>query len=349
MKIILLPTFLVAAGSLLSLSVRADDAPPPPPDVVLPAPPALPALPAIPGVPDLAPMMSNLQRQLQGQLSQVGAVVQDVMTLLPGMAAQDAFARQAGRPGRTLVLPSGAADAKGDVGNAEEDLNVMARILEKALAPGAETDDRRAMGIAISSLGSPPSAPRNLYLEGYGAVFFLDVSFPLLPPPKKSEEAKAKAPVSSEWEEARREIDAARSPEPRGNGVVGWASRNSPRGGVEYDADKVERLKDDLLESLKNATHIRDLKPEESITVVVTGTAGNRAQRFVTRKNSGDGRNNRIAIEEYHHEIVRAPGAPGARSESTMTLRVKKSDADAFAAGKLDLEEFRKRATVRTY
>jgi hypothetical protein len=345
MKTMLLPTFLVGAGALLGALVRADDAPPlppPPPDLVVPAPPDVKALPHLPLVPDLAPLMSDLHRQLQGQLSQVGSVMQDVMTLVPGLAGGDAYARQAARPGRTLVLPSGAADARENMGNAEEDLNVMARILEKALAAGAETDDRRAMGIAISSLGSPPSAPRNLYLEGYGAVFFLDVSFPLLPPPKKSEEARAKAPVSSEWEEARRELDAARSPEPRVTGVF----RNSLRGGAEYDSDKVDRLKDDLLESLRNASHIRDLKPEESVTVVVTGTSGIRAQRFVARKGGGEGRNARNGVEEYHHEAARAPGA---RGETTMTVRVKKSDAEAFAAGKLNLEEFRKRATVRTY
>src|SRR5687767_11934558 len=114
MKTMLLPVLLIAAGGL---SVRADDAPPlppPPPDILVPAPPAVKALPGLPGIPDLAPMMSNLHRQLQGELSQVGAVVQDVLTFLPGgLAGGDPFMRQAGRPGRTLVLPSGAADAKG--------------------------------------------------------------------------------------------------------------------------------------------------------------------------------------------------------------------------------------------
>jgi len=187
-----------------------------------------------------------------------------------------------------------------------------------------------------------PDQRRNL--EGYGAVFFLEVAFPLLPPPKKTEEVKAKPPVSSEWEEARRKLDAARSPEPRVNGVF----RNN-RGGFEYDADKVDRLKDDLLDSLKNASHIRDLKPEESITVVVTGSSGNRPQRVVSRRNSGDGKNNRTAVEEIHRDVSFAPGVPGAHSESTMTMRVKKADAEAFASRKLDLEEFRKRSTTRTY
>jgi hypothetical protein len=62
-----------------------------------------------------------------------------------------------------------------------------------------------------------------------------------------------------------------------------------------------------------------------------------------------DGRNARGQGEEIHREILRAPGATGAPGDSTMTVRVKKADADAFAAGKMELEEFRKRATTRTY
>lgn len=219
----------------------------------------------------------------------------------------------------------------------------MARILEKALTVGGEPDDRRAMGIAISGGGAPPSAARNLYLDGYGALFFLDVNFPLIPPPKRTEETKVKAPPSSEWEEARRELDAARSPERQ----IGKAFlKDSGRaGGVEYDEEKVEQLKDDLLESLKNATHIRDLKPEESITVVVTGNS-QRGPRRVTRKSGGDGWNTQSSVETVHHEVVRVGGG---HAESTLTLRVKKADAEAFSEGKLDLDAFRKRAIVQTY
>jgi hypothetical protein len=233
--------------------------------------------------------------------------------------------------------------------SAEEDLNVMARILEKALVAREDHGpDRRAMGIAISMLGPPSSAPRNLYLDGYGAVFFLDVNFPLLPPPKPEAEPKSKEPVSSEWEEAQRELDAARSPEGK-LGFKNWPRFKNPAGdGADYDADRVEQLKDSILESLKNATHIRDLKPEESVTVVVTSAAGVRSERQFTRRSSGDGRSVRATADAVFY----APDSsrtPAGRTETTLTIRVKKSEADAFAKGKMDLDEFRKQASVRVY
>ena len=38
-----------------------------------------------------------------------------------------------------------------------------------------------------------------------------------------------------------------------------------------------------------------------------------------------------------------------ARRGTIMTIRVKKSDADAFAKGKMNLEDFRKKARITTY
>jgi hypothetical protein len=285
-------------------------------------------------------MLSELHRHLQSHLSHVTSAVHElVAAVVPGpFGGGDVFVRQGTRPGRTVIIPGQEMDPKA-AANAEEDLNVMARILEKALASrDNDRDERRAMGISLSMAGPSSGAPRNLYLDGYGAVFFLDVKFPLMPPPRKEEEPKAKEPVSSEWEEARHELDASHSPDWRGNSL-------GKRGAMEYDAERVEELKDAILESLKNATHIRDLKADESITVVVTGGAGSRPDRRATRKTTTDGRN---TLEE-HSVWIDGSRAGAGRGEATLTLRVKKSDADAFAKGKLDLDEFRKRAITRVY
>jgi hypothetical protein len=42
-------------------------------------------------------------------------------------------------------------------------------------------------------------------------------------------------------------------------------------------------------------------------------------------------------------------GDGGGSAESVLTIRVKKSDIDAFAKGKSNLDDFRKRATVLIY
>src|SRR5256886_14538876 len=107
-------------------------------------------------------------------------------------------------PGRALVIRTSDADAKAQ-GNLEEDLAVMSRILDKTLAQKLDEDrPNRFMGINV--LFGPGSSPiRSLYLEGYGALFLLNVNFPLLPPPQKAEQTKEKSETDSTWEEARRE------------------------------------------------------------------------------------------------------------------------------------------------
>ena len=49
-----------------------------------------------------------------------------------------------------------------------------------------------------------------------------------------------------------------------------------------------------------------------------------------------------VVVEWDHDDGVPARG-------TILTIRVKKSDADAFAKGKLDIDDFRKKATVTTY
>ena len=101
----------------------------------------------------------------------------------------------------------------------------------------------------------------------------------------------------------------------------------------EYDADRVEDLKSSMLEALKNASHIRALKANDHVTVVIQvaesvrpDKGGNRAD--ASRKSSrSDSR----------------------RGETVMTMRVMKSDVDAFAKGDLDLAGFRKKAAMQTY
>ena len=113
----------------------------------------------------------------------------------------------------------------------------------------------------------------------------------------------------------------------------------------EYDEKKVEDLKEGLLEALKNATNIRNLKSEETITVCVFGgaSAGARKARTVRAlpKPEPD------APEEELFVSIRDDGV-SARG-TIMTIRVKKSDADAFAKGELNADEFRKRASITTY
>jgi hypothetical protein len=102
----------------------------------------------------------------------------------------------------------------------------------------------------------------------------------------------------------------------------------------------VNDLKKDLTEALKNATHIRGLKDNEHVTIVVQGTG---SERLVRRRNIGK------KGEAGEDVFAFAFPAPGAGPRSMMTLRAKKSDIDAFAKGKLELDDFGKKVSSAVY
>src|SRR6185436_13819473 len=103
--------------------------------------------------------------------------------------------------------------------------------------------------------------PRDVYLEGYGAVFFLDVSFPLMAPATIKEDAQPKDNTRAEWDEAKRELTHPSEPF-----VFNWSESDGPRAPrQDYSAEKVEDLKKNVLQALKNAAHIKALKSDETI------------------------------------------------------------------------------------
>jgi len=253
-----------------------------------------------------------------------------------------------------LIIRSSNPDPK-EQSNLEEDIAVMARILDKAVEKGDDDQPRRAMGIKV--FFSPGSNPmRNLYLEDYGVVFTLNVGFPLVAPAAKAEEKKEKPTEDSTWEEAKREV---------------YGSRVEPRAGPEpiepYSEEKVNRLKTALLEALKNAANIRGLRSDDSITVCVFGGAGagpGTAGKSSTVRVVGPqvlkvepqtGGATIVADEMVSDArarkftVLTTGDSGGTPRGTTMTIRVKKSDVDAFAKGRLDLDDFRKKAGVTIY
>src|SRR6267154_1850573 len=105
---------------------------------------------------------------------------------------------------KSFVIRSSNVDSKEQT-NLEEDLTVMSHLLEKSLEdlPGGHRHRETALGIDL--FFAPGSSPmRSLYLDGYGAVFLLNVSFPLVPPPHKVE--MDKPATNSDWEAARDEV-----------------------------------------------------------------------------------------------------------------------------------------------
>ncbi len=196
-----------------------------------------------------------------------------------------------------------------------EDMNVMATILKKAAQPVADQSEiKQAMGIVVGWIGSGGPSP-NLFIEGYGAVFLLNVKFPLVPAAAENTETKGPTEEDSTWEQTKRELYGPRSDQ---NGLLDLFG--GPGGSsTVYDGQKVSRLKRALVDSLKNASHMRHLTPADSVTVVVSGPAP--ASQNTTQ-----------------------PATPPPASR--LILRAAKADIDAFAGGRMNEEAFAAKVNV---
>ena len=266
----------------------------------------------------------------------------------------------------------------------QEDLNVMAHILDKATGDKSEST---AMGVKLTVLSSR-DVVNSLYLDGYGALFTMSVNFPLLPPP-----AAANAKVEPEtpkpsttWEQAKRELypqpgdsyDARLGLRIMDVEAASAAKRSADSNASKYDADKVNKLRDSLVEAMRNAANIRELKPDDSVTVCVSGSSSDTAMRALITTGpvrvapragqdfsgggiggggnggsglggNGLGGGGEVQVRSYMGAVSTASAAGATKKPGTLTIRVKKSDATAFANGSITQEEFRKRMSILTY
>jgi hypothetical protein len=246
-------------------------------------------------------------------------------SVAPGYAyrTRNILSRSPGANENPLLIRSSDMNAK-DEANLTEDLAVMEHLMDKALddLPGGQAHARSAMGIDVFVTPNSSSL-RSLYLEGYGALFLLNVGFPVLAP--TSAEPEAKPSGDSAWEEARQEL-------------YGQPTESQPLTGPgeEFSEEKVNRLKETLLRALKNATNIRGL--EGDITVCVLGGAN--LVPTSTRIWKLDGVNNGVPAEVLTGEPVQG---------TVLTIKVTKADVDAFAKGELKFAEFQERAQITAY
>ena len=235
---------------------------------------------------------------------------------------------------QSLVLSRDLTDGKAQA-DTEDDLKVMAHILQKA-SRSPEERSAGTWGIFYRSpFGSSP-ALRNLYLEGYGAVFFLSVNYSLTPPATKAEEAsEPKNDRDTEWENARREISEPHASRGEGGGGGGGQSGGGGKFVLTpanpeppFDPERVEALQKNLAQALKNASHIRALQKDESVTIVISA------------RNPSGTKPARVARRAGPEAPATPPRPP------RLTMRAKKSDIEAFQKDKMTLDEFRKKLTV---
>jgi hypothetical protein len=216
-----------------------------------------------------------------------------------------------------------------------EDLSIMCRIFDKSV-PATGNNVNFAYGDRADSLrwviAQQGRGTQGLYLDGYGALFFLRVDYPLAPTEKQEvAQAKPKEPVDSVWDQTVREM----------SGQPGDESQ-SPRNTPTYDAQKVENLKKALIKTLAHTSNIRLRRPQDALTLVVSALDDTRGSVYGRMGGIGAGRS------AVRPGVSAGPAHPGARNPATalMILRVTKADADAFARNQLTLIQFTDKVQV---
>jgi len=228
-----------------------------------------------------------------------------------------------------LVIPAKEVDVD-TVSGVVEDLSVMGRIIQKNALSTVVSPDRRSLPLlgrlrwGADSAGpevlfSAVGRPKPLYVGGYGAVFFVQVDFPLVAPPAAKDEAPPAEQADAVWAETRRGLF---EPQPSGVVVPGNADASEP-----YSGERVATLKGALIATMKHAANIRALEPGERLTIVVQGPSPQTkaaASAGALVGNVPDGR-------------------------SVLTLRAGKADIDLYAKGELSQAQFEQRVQVVTY
>jgi len=240
---------------------------------------------------------------------------------------------------RVVVLNLGAL-TEPQARDMDADLNVMRVILERTLDEFSGQRPLSAMGIPLT-LSQRFGRHEAVFLDDYGVLFRLYVTFPLSPGAgvKGGPDARARGSV---WEQARREL----LNQPGGPGGEVMEE-------MIYDDGRVTRLKEVLIAALKHAANIRHLKPESRVTLSVTSVLGRRVPGAVEQP-----------PRPPHPPGNEPPGAPG-NDESqrpppnernlpleplgidTLVLSTTKADLDKVASGALGHEEFLRRLQVQ--
>ena len=273
--------------------------------------------------------MEAAEKQMQAQYDRLLSEQKQLELQIPKIEVAAPRIPLLGHSGGGAVLVVPAAEMKTeDLAAITEDMSVMSRIFANKLNQARLTSEREGWVVNFDPFsGRNIGTTEAIYLEGYAALFLMNVNFPLSPTPEAQQEKKTEEKDTDPlWTQMRQEMYA---PEEVGRG------RSSERQEEKYDAEKVAELKETLVKTLKHAANIRALKPDQSVILTVIGGQSQSGMTTITRSYSyrSDRGDRRIVRTEPGAETV-------ALSPTMLTICAKKSDIDAFAKGELSLDQF---------
>lgn len=279
---------------------------------------------------------------------------------------------------KVLVIP--ATDVKVEELDAiTQDLQIMSHIFDERF-----NEPRLIKGAFVDFgdfFGRDSRETEAIYIQGYGALFLMEVNFTFTPPPKEQEkEAEKTEDVDPTWQRAKQKIFS-----PQGLGGDNFVPEE------KYSADKIDQLKTELIRTLKHTANIRNLKADEWVILTVIGqgrqpgeiyedyyrsaaprdrtSTSGRSRRSSSRLSSsrGGGFGGGFSVSgssaSYGGDYTGSStggyvgggyggmgyGEMGPPSATILTIRAKKSDVDTFAKGELDFEQFQQKVQIFTY
>ncbi len=284
---------------------------------------------------DVAPPSTNVapvQTKISSDLRRLKAL---------GMMAQRGSSADAGS---VLVVPAGEIGMD-TLAAVMEDMTVMGRIFQTTVGHARTSYAFGMYGYDSSDsfrnmfMGQGGQNGQSIYLQGFGVLFTMSVDFPLSPGPQMEEKApeeQADTDVDPVWLETQRQIFNPGSSD---------RQEKSKDEGQMYSAEKVERLKTDIIKALKHAANIRSLGPDEVVVVTVSGRP---VPSKIESVRTVPGTNQIVVVDSGGLTRIYEGGLPEdmISAASVLTIRAKRSDIDSFAKGDSTLEQFRQRVQV---
>ena len=310
------------------------DRPGPPARPEMPEPPELPEPPE-PADPSDVSAVGDLAPRIQAEVARAQADIARAARQAKRHFEEIRVGFSGAQSDRQLVLPSDDASSE-SISGLREELAIMARLFAKAADP--ENGKRSAFRVDLWQFGLGKGRDLDaLYLDGYGAVFLLAVDFPLVGAPKAAEKQDAAKPDrDAAWERARRELTG------KADDLSDDLERYDDPEPVKYDADKVAGLRKRLAETFRHAANLKSVKDGEQIVVQVMGKASRHTSGNLPPKMDA------LLARRYGLDPTAPTSSTDGPVSAILTLRAKKSDVDAFAAGRLSAEEFAKKITTST-
>lgn len=343
--------FILSLLVLVSPSAISQNAATPAPGISAPepVPPLAPALPAPVSDEPLSQKQKQL-KQLEKQLDDLRKQIdkqrrvetRNVVLSTPRSTNRSSGQRMSGimygsmfnSSPDLLVVPAAASKTQ-EIAEIQEDMRIMARILENELK---EFD---LVKPHVWPIGQGRHSIEGLYLDGYGLVFELQVEFPLVSQGEEEKQDDEEEPVDKVWHQTKREIYAP----DRGR----HEDKNKEE---DYDAEKVVELKETVAQILKHATNIRSLKADECVTIIVTSqkdTGNNRLMYSAGDGMSGYGGGYGVGVGSGYGMMGNMAGSGSTKAISVLAIKASKSNIDAYATEEMDSKQFQTELQVTLY